>query len=76
VATISQYGATKVAAESLIAQSNSQWKLATLRREIRKIRYNNDIQKASEHTPEGKQFKIYPSIPKTYLKILWDYPIK
>jgi hypothetical protein len=42
-ATMSQYGATKVAVEILIAQINAQYKLATLSREIRKIRYGNEI---------------------------------
>jgi hypothetical protein len=36
-------GATKVAVESLAAQINSKCKLATLRREKRKIRYENEI---------------------------------
>jgi hypothetical protein len=40
---MSQYGATKVAEESLIAQIYSQYKLATLRRENRKILNENEI---------------------------------
>jgi hypothetical protein len=39
----SKYRATKVAGESLIAQINSQCKLATLRCENRKILYENEI---------------------------------
>jgi hypothetical protein len=52
---MSQYGATEVAAESLIAQINTHCNLATLRDgKIKiKIRYENEIQKANEHAPEG-----------------------
>jgi hypothetical protein len=36
---MSQYGALKVAAKSLIAKINLQFQLETLRRDNRKIRY-------------------------------------
>jgi hypothetical protein len=42
-ATMEQYVATKVTAESLIAQINSHCKLATLRHENKKIRYKNEV---------------------------------
>jgi hypothetical protein len=45
----SQYGATTVAAESLIAQLHSQSKLTTPSRENRKIRHEMEILKANEH---------------------------
>jgi hypothetical protein len=45
-ALCSQYGATTVAAESLIAQLHSQGKLTTPRRENRKIRHEIEIVKA------------------------------
>jgi hypothetical protein len=45
---LSQYGATKVPAEILIAQIYSQCKLA--RREKRKNRYENEILKANKQT--------------------------
>jgi hypothetical protein len=50
---MSQYRAKKGAAESLIANINSQYKLSTgmLRRENRKIRYENEILKG--HALEG-----------------------
>jgi hypothetical protein len=57
----------KVAAESLIAQINSQCKLATLRRENQKIRYENKILKANKLAPEGvATFKIYLLIPEKH----------
>jgi hypothetical protein len=40
---MSQYGATKEAAESLIAQLDSQSKLSSPRRENPKIRHENEI---------------------------------
>jgi hypothetical protein len=49
---MSQNGATKAAAESLLAQINSLCKLATLRHENRKIRFENLIFKANELAPE------------------------
>jgi hypothetical protein len=52
-AAMSQYSATKVASESLIALINPQCKLATLRRKNRKIIYKNEIFKANEHASEG-----------------------
>jgi hypothetical protein len=51
--TGSQNGATTEAAESLIAQIDSQSKLATRSRQNRKIRYENKICKANEQAPEG-----------------------
>jgi hypothetical protein len=42
-ATLSQYRATKEAAESLIAQLDSQGKLTTPRHGNRKIRHENEI---------------------------------
>jgi hypothetical protein len=51
---MSQYGATKVAAESIIlAQINAECKLGMLRRESRKILYENEILKANKHAPAG-----------------------
>jgi hypothetical protein len=49
VNTLSLYGDTKVAAESLISRINLQCKLATLRHENIKILYENEIEKASAH---------------------------
>jgi hypothetical protein len=46
----SQYGATTVAAESLIAQLNSQGNLTTPRRENLKILQEIEILKAKEPT--------------------------
>jgi hypothetical protein len=43
MATMSQYGATKIAAECLMSKINSKCKIATLRRENRKIQYDNEI---------------------------------
>jgi hypothetical protein len=57
-ATMSHYGASKVAAESLIAQINSQCKL-TIRCWEAKIK---KIQNASEHVPEKQLLKIYLKI--------------
>jgi hypothetical protein len=45
----SQYLATTVAAESLIAQLDLQGNLSTPRRENLKIRHENEILKANEH---------------------------
>jgi hypothetical protein len=50
---MSQYSATKVASEILIAMINTQCKLATLRRKNHKIIYKNEIFKANEHASEG-----------------------
>jgi hypothetical protein len=47
----SQYGATTVASESLIAQLPSQCKLTAPRRENRKILHEIEILKAKERTP-------------------------
>jgi hypothetical protein len=52
---MSQYGATKGAAESQIAQINSQCKLASLRLENRKIRY--EITKQANILPKGSNLK-------------------
>jgi hypothetical protein len=46
-----QYGATTVAAESLIAQLHSQGKLSTPRRDNRNIGQEIEILKAKEPTP-------------------------
>jgi hypothetical protein len=47
----SQYGATTVAAEILIAQLHSQSKLTAAWHENRKIWYKNELLKAKETTP-------------------------
>jgi hypothetical protein len=47
----SVYEATTEAAESLIVQLYSQSKLATLRRENRKIRQEIEILQENEHAP-------------------------
>jgi hypothetical protein len=52
-ATISKCEATKVAAENLIPQINSQCKLAMLRRENRNILQEIEILKANKYAPEG-----------------------
>jgi hypothetical protein len=44
------YGPITVAAESLIAQLDPQGKFTTPRRENRKIRHENEILQANEHT--------------------------
>jgi hypothetical protein len=49
----SQYGATAGAAESLIAQLNSQSKLITPRRENRKIQQENEIKKQTNTLRKG-----------------------
>jgi hypothetical protein len=53
--TMPQSGTTKVAAESLIAQINSQCKLATVcwDEKIKKILYEIKVSKVNEHAPEG-----------------------
>jgi hypothetical protein len=56
--------ATTEAAESLIDQLYSQSKLATPRRENRKIQHEIEIFKANEHDPKGLQHKSYRLIPK------------
>jgi hypothetical protein len=61
---MSQYGATKEAAEILIAQLDSQSKLSTPRCKNLKIRHENGIQKAKEHAPEGQKIKIYRLVQK------------
>jgi hypothetical protein len=67
---VSKYGATKVAVESLIAQINSQCKIATVRLENRKIRYDKEIFKRNEHAPEGIATKDQSiDTKKSYLKI-------
>jgi hypothetical protein len=48
----SQYGAVTVAAEILIAQLHSQSKLTTALHENRNIRYENELLKAKEPTPD------------------------
>jgi hypothetical protein len=60
----SKYGATKEAAESLIAQLDSQSKLSTPRRKNRKIRHKNEILKAKEHAPKGQKLKVFRLVPK------------
>jgi hypothetical protein len=49
---MSQYGATKEAAECLKAQLDAQDKLTTPKQENRKIRNENEIVKAKEHAPD------------------------
>jgi hypothetical protein len=58
----SQYGAMTVAAEILIAQLHSQ--LTTAWHENRKIRYENELLKAKEPTPDVYKCKIYRMTPK------------
>jgi hypothetical protein len=48
----SQYRATTLAVESLRAQLNSQCKLTMPRHENTKIRYENELLKAKEPTPD------------------------
>jgi hypothetical protein len=48
----SQYGAMTVAAELLIAQLHSQSKLTTACYENRKIRYENELLRAKEPSPD------------------------
>jgi hypothetical protein len=52
------------AAESQIAQTNSQSTLDTPRREYRKIQRENEILKAKEHATGRQQLQIYRLIPK------------
>jgi hypothetical protein len=63
----SQYGATTVAAESLIAQLLSQGKLTTPSRENLKIRHEIENLKANEHA--SYELDIYGLIQKTYVQI-------
>jgi hypothetical protein len=60
------YGATTIAAESLIAQLHSQGKLTTPRRENRKIRHEIKTLKANELAPYVKELQIYRMTPKKY----------
>jgi hypothetical protein len=53
----SQYGATTVAAESLIAQLHTQGKLTTPRRENRKIQHEIEILKANKHASMCMNFR-------------------
>jgi hypothetical protein len=66
---MSQYGATKEAAEILIAQLHSQGKLTMPRRKNKKIRREIEILKANEHAPHVYKLHIYRMTPKTYHKI-------
>jgi hypothetical protein len=52
-ATMSLYGASQVATDSLIAQINSRCKLPMQRRKNRKILYENEILEANKLAPEG-----------------------
>jgi hypothetical protein len=63
-ASMSQYGATKEATESLIAHLDSQSKLSTARRENQKIRKENEIWKAKVHATERQKLKIFLLVPK------------
>jgi hypothetical protein len=63
---MSQYGATKEAAESLIAQIHSQSKP---RHENRKIRHESEIFKANEHSPYVQELKIYRMIPQNLVRL-------
>jgi hypothetical protein len=60
----SHYGAMTVAADILIAQLHSQSKLTTAWHENRKIRYENELLKSKEPTPEVYKCQIYRMIPK------------
>jgi hypothetical protein len=62
-----QYGATTLAAESVIAQLDSQGKLTTPRRENRKIRHENEISKANEQALYVWELQIYRLIPKKHI---------
>jgi hypothetical protein len=65
---MSQYGATKKAAESVPvkAQLHSPDKLTTLRRENRKIRHEIEILKANEHAPHVYKLQINQVTPKKH----------
>jgi GH35 family endo-1,4-beta-xylanase len=52
------YGATTIAAESLIAQLHSHGKLTTLRRENQKIRQEIETLKANELAPYVKELDL------------------
>jgi hypothetical protein len=58
---MSQYGATKEAAESA-AQLHSQGKLSTPRHENRKIRDEIEILKAYEHSPHLYKLTLFQKI--------------
>jgi hypothetical protein len=60
----SQYGATTVAAESLVANLHSQLSSTTPSRENRKIRNEIEVLKANEHASYVKELQIYRLIPK------------
>jgi hypothetical protein len=53
----SQYGATTVAAKSLISQLHPQGKLTTQKRKNWKIRHKNKILKANDHALNFKSIK-------------------
>jgi hypothetical protein len=61
---MSQYRATQVAAKSLIAQINSQCKLATMRCANRKIRYEINLKSKRTCSGRAATYKIYRLIPK------------
>jgi hypothetical protein len=62
----SQYGAATEAGESLTAQSDSQSKHTTPRRENRKIRQENEILKQKNMLLKGYQLYIYRMTPKEH----------
>jgi menaquinone-dependent protoporphyrinogen IX oxidase len=69
---MSQNGATKEAAESLIAQLHSQGKLTTLRRENRKIRHEIENLKANVVcSPHVYKLQIYrtKNIPQNIVRL-------
>jgi hypothetical protein len=64
------------AAKSLIAQLDSQSKLATLRRENRKIWHENEMKKKQTNGYiKGRNLRSIEWYQKTYVYILWGYPI-
>jgi hypothetical protein len=64
-----KYGAATEAAESLIAQIDSQNKLTTPIRKHRKIRHGNEIFKANEHAPKGVATSDLSNDTRNILKI-------
>jgi hypothetical protein len=71
----SKYTATQVAAEGPIALINSQFKLAMLRWENKKIRYDNEIFKANKHALKRViTWDLWNHTKK--IKISWEYPFK
>jgi hypothetical protein len=65
----SQYGAMTVAAEILIAQLHSQSKHTTAWHENQKIRYENELLKAKEPTPDVQKCQIYRMTPWNLVRL-------